>query len=45
MKAVRDSRRSKNASVISYDAFDKQKEIAETKNDFLKEKAKERKTM
>ena len=45
IQALRESRRQKNNLSISQDIIDRQKEIAETKNDFLKEKALEKKTL
>lgn len=46
VSALLESRRHKNnTSIISQDIIDRQKEMADTKNDFLKEKALEKKTL
>jgi len=45
LKESRQSRRRKNPSVVSQDIVDRQKELAESKNEFLKEKGLERRTI
>ena len=45
VQAVKQRRRTKNQSVVSQEIVDQQKELAESKNEFLKEKAVERHTM
>ena len=45
VQALKESRRGKNQSVVSQEIVDQQKELAETKNEFLKEKGMERHTI